>query len=395
MADMKQNRDCGMGLLLAIVLLTVVAASIGLLAPAVYQVTAADNTSKISDDLDLLKIALAGNPRLIIGGGRSDFGYIGSMGNVPAGLSALWLKGSQKDYFFDTVRKVGAGWVGPYVPGTFVTDLLAMDKDRFGNDLEYTLSPDASTAIRIRSAGMDGVQGTADDQTVNILNAEVFSTVTGTLKKGNNPIKFASVTLNVPVDGDVEQVFSTTNSSGVFTFTNVSFGFRSITVDPKLTYEEGSATTPNNTLKFTVTNYGTDDLTISSITPVYPYFDPPTNTITAYYEKIRIGNTNVWNYTTDGTPAGTRAGSGQTKSFSAVTVKGSGKPNQAVPIRVEKQTTTTPDVLIKGVGKSVVIQLQDFKQAATGSASNANVPTGILFTITFGPDGSEAEITTP
>lgn len=383
------GNDIGMGLIMAIALLTVTALSIGMLAPVVFQVIAADNSTKIAEDLESLKIALAGNPRLVISGGRADFGFIGSMGNVPSQLPSLWQKGSQPVYAFDSIKKVGAGWVGPYVPSTFVNDLLVMDRDRFGNSLIYTSTPFTRSSdgqvvgARILSVGADGIANTGDDQLVDILKPEIYSTVTGALKKGNNPVKFASVTLNIPSSGALSQVFDVTDSSGIFSFSDVSFGFRSISIDPKLTYEEGSASVQGgNTLKFTVTNYATNDIGITSINASFP-------SLTAWYEKIKIGNTTVFDYS-----GGARVASGQTVTFSSVTVKGSGKPTQVVPIRVEKETTVTPDILIKGVGKSVVVQLQNFKNAQTGAAGNVAIPSGTVFTITFS-DGSQNTVTAP
>jgi hypothetical protein len=302
----------------------------------------------------------------------------------------MWQKGSQPAYSFDTTKKVGAGWVGPYIPSSFVSDLLAMDKDRFGNALVYTSTPFTRTSdgqvvgARIQSAGGDGIINTPDDQLVDILKAEIYSTVTGTLKKGANPVKFASVTLNIPANGVLAQAFDVTDSNGMFVFTDVTFGFRSISIDPKLTYEEGTASvTGGNNVKFTVTNYATNNITITSITPSFP-------TLIAWYEKIKAGNATVFDY-----GGGTRAASGQMINFSSgQLVKGSGKPTQVVPIRVEKETTVTPDVLIKGIGKSVVIQLQNFKNAATGAAGNVTPPSGTVFDVTFS-DGSQNTFTIP
>ena len=381
-----------MGLIIAVVLLTVVAFGLALMAPAVFQVTTADNSTKTAQDLESLKISVTGNPRLVISGGRTDFGFIGTMGAVPPQLPPLWQKASQPDYAFDTTRKVGAGWLGPYIRSSFVNYLLSMDKDRFGNPLIYTSIPFARSsdgqmvAARIQSAGLDGTANTSDDQQIDILKAEVFSTVTGALKKGNSPVKFATVTLNAPSNGVLTQTFDITDANGVFQFTDVSFGFRSISIDPKLTYEEGTASTPgNDTLKFTLTNYATNAITITSITPVY--------TMTAWYQKIKMGNSTVFDYT-NAPYNGTRAASGQTITFSSsVTLNGSGKPTQVVPIRVEKETTVTPDVLIKGTGKSIVVQIQEFRNVQTGNGSAVN-PSGATFTITFS-DGSQNVITVP
>jgi hypothetical protein len=91
---------------------------------------------------------------------------------------------------------------------------------------------------------------------------------------------------------------------------------------------------------------------------------------------------------------GTRAQSGQTITFSSSeVVAGSGKPSQVIPVRVDQETTTTPDLLIRGVGKSVTVQLQDFKNTLTGAGSNVS-PSGATFTINFS-DGSQNTFTVP
>src|SRR2546429_5303809 len=109
-SDKMTNRvkEQGIGILSAIVFLAVVALSIVLAAPTVYEVVAADNTTKTSNNLQNLKIAIAGNPHLLDNGGRVDFGYIGNVGGVPSQLSDLWLAGTKPTYSFDSVKRVGA-----------------------------------------------------------------------------------------------------------------------------------------------------------------------------------------------------------------------------------------------------------------------------------------------
>lgn len=204
--------------------------------------------------------------------------------------------------------------------------------------------------------------------------------------RNNQTVPFASVTLNTPVDGAVDQAFAVTDANGDFSFSDVSFGFRSISINPRLTYEDGTAKLQGTRLKFTVTNFDSDELSITSMTATY------TTSPVSYFEQVRFGNSTVWNYNTDN--GGTRLGSGQTVTFSsAATVDGSGKPNQVVPIRVEQETTVTPDLKISGVGKSVVVEIRDFEDASSGASSNVSV-SGITFTITFS-DGSSNTFTVP
>jgi type II secretory pathway pseudopilin PulG len=393
-----KREDLGMGLLAAVALLTIIGLSLAIAVPAVFQVIASDNTLKTSLDLQSLRNAITGNANLIIEGGRADFGFVGTMGNVPlSSLSELWIGPSDlsKVYHFDDTKAVGAGWVGPYVPSMFADDLIALDKDRFGNRLDFQLNPPltaredmAPIAVRIRSSGPDGVKGNGDDMFVDILKAEIFATVKGKLLRGTQPVVAAAVTLNRPSDGVVSTAAATTNDLGEFTFSDVPFGFRSVSVDPKLTYEPGSASVQGgNALRFTLTNFATNAVNVDTLTATWtcPPANPP---VTGYYETIRFGNNNVFDYVTNNTvyPGVTpakRIASGVAVTFNPrpQTVDGSGKPSQVIPIRVDKETTTTPDLKIGGVGRSVTIQLQNFKKDLAGSSNNNFNPSGCTFTI--------------
>jgi hypothetical protein len=402
------GNERGLGLLAAVTLLTILALSIGVLAPAVYEVTVADKMTNTGNDLQALKVAVTGNPNLVVNGGRSDFGYVGTMGNPPSQLSNLWLQGSQLGYGFNTTVKVGAGWVGPYVPSAFVEDLLALDKDRFGNPFIFTSTPftrssDGQTvAIRIQSSGPDGIANTADDQIEDILQGEVYSTVTGTLKQGTTPVKFAGVALNYPSNGAIASTSATTNTNGIFTFNNVSFGFRSISVSPLLLYKDGTITTPdgNTSLQFTLTNAATNDVTVTSLNVNWDTSAQGN----AYYEQILFAGKKVFDYTKtpyNGNPGNnTRAPLGQTIYFQndngtpqPVTVTGSHKPNQAIPIRVDQQFETTPDLLISSLGQSVTVKLVKFNTAQTGGGTG-KIVSGFTFTVTLS-DGSVNTITAP
>ena len=375
-----------MSLLVVLVLFSVISLSVGIGAPVVFQVVDAERTTNTLSELESLKIALAGNPRLIIADGRADFGYIGTMGSVPTNVSQLWQKGSQPSHAFDEDTQVDAGWVGPYVPNQLVERLLSFDKDPFGNDWIYTSTEfnrvldNQAVAARILSVGSDGVSGTGDDMRIDVLKAEVFSTVTGTLTEGGSPVALATVTLNVPVDGSVSQQFDVTDSNGDFEFTDVSFGFRSVGIDPKLTLTEEENT--GSGVKFKVTNYGTNDLSITSVLATY------TSTPASYYEKVKFAGNDVFDY-----GGGTRKGSGDLVTFSAETVTGSGKPSQLVPIRVDTENTETPDLEIAGVGGTVEVEFFDFKDAATGSANPVALE-GVTMVINFS-DGSQNTFVVP
>src|SRR5437016_6303824 len=68
------------------------------------------------DKLTLLKRAIVGDPRIVTKESRTDFGYVGDAGGVPISIDKMWIQGAQPTFTFDTTAKMGAGWLGPYVP---------------------------------------------------------------------------------------------------------------------------------------------------------------------------------------------------------------------------------------------------------------------------------------
>ena len=152
----KQNpggHSNGIGILSAVILLGMAAVLVAVSTPVVDQVTTAARGLETRENLETLKTAIAGNAGLVNEGGRADFGFVGSMGDIPSALANLWIRSSQPAYAFDTTNLVGAGWIGPYVPDPFVENLLALDSDPFGNGFVYT-----STEFNRNDPGEDGLR---------------------------------------------------------------------------------------------------------------------------------------------------------------------------------------------------------------------------------------------
>jgi prepilin-type N-terminal cleavage/methylation domain-containing protein len=90
--------------------------------------------------------------------GRSDegsYGFVGDIGRLPRGVEELLQPNGLPLYTTQTTGRVGIGWNGPYANfGASRNDIL---RDAFGR--LYT----GVEQGQIRSAGADGVAGTADD----------------------------------------------------------------------------------------------------------------------------------------------------------------------------------------------------------------------------------------
>ncbi len=87
-------------------------------------------------ELDALTFAAVGNPELENNGVRSDFGYVGDIGAMPASLDALYSNPGS----YTT-------WNGPYIANRFTQITDDYKKDAWGSDYTYT------GGIEIRSTG--------------------------------------------------------------------------------------------------------------------------------------------------------------------------------------------------------------------------------------------------
>lgn len=106
----KQTQD-GYTLIEMVLVLVIVGiiATVGL-----NSLTAVNETNRFEQtraELDRLAVAIAGDPALVSGGVRSDFGYLGDVGALPPNLDAL-------------ISNPGgyATWEGPYYSDEFSTD---------------------------------------------------------------------------------------------------------------------------------------------------------------------------------------------------------------------------------------------------------------------------------
>jgi general secretion pathway protein G len=159
--DGKISRN-GFTLLEIIVVVAIISLMVGILVPLVYRVWESQEIDTTKDRLTTLKEAMIGNPSQISNGVRTNFGFVGDLGQLPPNLDAL----------------VSYGTFGPYLSGGI--DPQSFKQDAWGNNFIYTFTTDASgrrDSAVIKSLGSDnspGGTGTAADIQVSIDPNEVF-----------------------------------------------------------------------------------------------------------------------------------------------------------------------------------------------------------------------------
>lgn len=341
-----------------------------------------------TDHMNEIRRAMTGNPVIIVNEARTAFGYLGDMGNLPTNLQDLWVKGSQPSYTFNTTKKTGSGWNGPYLELRAAEFAPALGQDGWGNGFTYTTSATtdgtfgAVVIAKLMSLGPDWTSGGGDDFTINFFKAETQSRVQGYVKDSNgDEVPGVNVSVNYPQNGVLTTKSALADGAGYYAITDIPFGNRSITIDPKLVLAPGTTTLSGNNnqnVTFTVKNFSAADVAIASVTVVYS-INPA-----AYFADLKLGNTTVYSSNT------VRIASGDTKTVSpAISVAGTGTVQESIPIRIQSPVTDVADLIIGNLGKggSLAIQMNGFSTMQNNSGVDVDVG-GVVFEVTFKDAGN-------
>ncbi|MCH9032825.1 MAG: type II secretion system protein GspG [candidate division Zixibacteria bacterium] len=215
-ARSKSLRDCELGFTLGEIVIVIVI--IGILATVALRTMsgAVDNSrhQEALEELELLSEAIIGNPELVSGGVRTDFGYVGDVGALPTSLDNL-------------VTNPGgyATWNGPYIRYDFNEDANDFKTDPWG--VEYTYS--GSVSIQSTGSG-SSITKNFSNSSANLLATSVRGTILD--RNGTPPGSYAdniSVQLSYPNgSGALTTLSVNPNSSGAFSFSEIPVGNHNI-----------------------------------------------------------------------------------------------------------------------------------------------------------------------
>lgn len=379
----ERSESSGFTVIEIIAVIGIIAALVGMMTPLAFQMIGARREQSTREELETIKKAIIGEARSTMTGKEFSFGFAGDIGGVPTSLDRLRTRATLPAFSFDTTKGTGAGWNGPYIMEKIAGDFKI---DPYGSEYVYSTTPYTNTSLgvevraKVTSPGPDLATGTSDDLSVEILKPEIFSRVIGFVKDSlGSGVPSTTVTINYPSAGSLTTATALTNIDGMYEFTDIPIGDRTITVDPKLFYKSGSASTvapAGKDLKFTIQNFSQNDIAITSLKAEY------TVSPAAFYEKIVLNGVTVFTWST------TRPGSGTTVSFASAIIARSTVSKEPFLTRIQPPKVETPDIIVTrlGAGGSLDVELQGFNDAATGAANTVDM-TGVPFKITFS-DGS-------
>lgn len=388
---MRTTGAKGISTLEVVAILAVASVMVGLTLPMMGRFMDARRQAGTEAQLINIKRGMVGSAGEILPGETliTQFGYVGDMGRIPASLDDLLIQGSQASYAVNSITQVGAGWRGPYIN---VPNLDTLKTDAWGNAIVYNTTTftdsvtGATVMAQLKSIGADQVEGTADDLILNIYRAEVMANIVGYVKESvtGEVIEGSTQKLTFASNGTATTSTSISDASGRYSFSDIFYGEQVVRVEPKILVKKGSAITTGtdkNNVEFILANFHKDSNTVSSIR--FDYTSDPQ----AYYKEVFINGVQVFSNFNP------RGKSGDTISFSTLTVAGTGILSEANRVHVQAPELQLPDFSIPDLilGGELKVQINDFDDATSGNAGNNVDMTGVVITVTLS-DGSVTSV---
>lgn len=181
-------------------------------------------------ELEQIKNALIGDETQSNGSNRTNFGFQGDIGGLPAALTALTAVGTYPTWAVNTTNKIALGWRGPYLNDP--TGLNDFSTDACGNSYALSLGTNPATITSYGANGIAGGTGFDTDLVISIPTSRFQGQVDGFISQiGDAYTGAAEIELYQPDGNGILETLTTTingTTNGHFSFSGVSFGERSV-----------------------------------------------------------------------------------------------------------------------------------------------------------------------
>lgn len=166
---------------------------------------------KTEREMEMLSKAIVGDPSVMSGGARADFGYVGDVGAFPSSL---------QDLYFNPGGY--ATWSGPYIKPGFSEDVTGFKTDEWG--MAYTYNG----GVTISSTGSGT---TITKKIANATTDYTLNQLSGTVKDANDSLPgiiyrdSVSIEITIPNGaGGTTTKYYSPEASGSFTLDSLSVG---------------------------------------------------------------------------------------------------------------------------------------------------------------------------
>jgi len=207
------------------------------------------------EKMEKIREAMLGTPAVDNSGRRTQFGYVGDWGGLPLALSSL-VTAQTPAWTMNTAQAIGAGWRGPYLEEKMLGS-EGVTKDKWGFTFAYNPAANPPT---LTSYGADNKAGGAvydKDLIMTFATTAWRANVYGVVMDHTSPQPSKNVQIQFPLAGNLVTQTATTNAAGAFSFTQVPFGVRAVTVTgaPSIGPRPIAVETPHHVISGGLLNY--------------------------------------------------------------------------------------------------------------------------------------------
>lgn len=184
------------------------------------------------NEIKVIKKGLIGDENIKENQVRTQFGIVGDLGGIPSTLSSLLSKGAFPSYLYDANKLIHAGWNGPYVEVALSGQDLT--KDEWGRNYSVDFVSDPVSITSLGADGAVGGVGVNQDISVSIPSTLFKAQVSGTINSAGSLYEDqAEIELySSDGSGNITTLSTSITSAdkGVFSFSNIPYGKRSVKI---------------------------------------------------------------------------------------------------------------------------------------------------------------------